>query len=215
MARKDGKDRGLFQRAGSPDWWIRWSCPFGHDHRERIGPKAVARDEYRRRLVAVKTQGYCLTRARQEKPVLFSEAAKRYLTWATEHRPRSATFREKALKHLGAAFHAKSLGEITRADVEAYQAARREAGAAAGTVNRERSVLSHLFTKAITWGQAKANPVTGTEREQEPAERPRPLTHAEEARLVAVLPAHYRPFVTLALHTGLRLGELRHRPGGT
>jgi integrase len=79
-----------------------------------------------------------------------------------------------------------------------------------------------LFTKAITWGLVKVNPVAGSERQAEANEKPRPLTPDEEARLFAVLPAHYKPFCTLALHTGLRLGELRHQawrdidlPGGT
>lgn len=201
--------RGVFQRGGV--WWIRWACPHGHIHREKIGPKGLAVTEYQKRKVAVKTAGLCLQDARRDKPVMFPVARDRYIAWARKERPRSVTFREKALKHLTARFGSKTLGGITRADIESYQTTRRDQGAAAGTVNRERSVLSHVFTKAITWGLVKANPASEVERFKEPAEKPRPLTQDEEARLFSVLPSHYKPFVTLALHTGLRLNELRHQ----
>jgi len=207
--RPRARARGIFERDGV--WWICWSCNQGHIHREKVGPKSLAVTEYQKRKVAVKTQGYCLTQARRDKPTLFPVAEARYLAWARKERPRSVMFREKALKHLKARFGSKTLDAITKADVEAYLTSRRDAGAAPGTVNRERSVLSHLFSKAMTWGLVKTNPVTGSERQAEANEKPRPLTPDEEAKLFAVLPAHYKPFCTLALHTGLRLGELRHQ----
>jgi integrase len=195
-------------------WWVRWVCAYGHEHKEKIGTaKSIARAFYEKRKLAVKTEGFCLTEARataaRERPVLFQDAAKRYMAWAEQERPRSVTFRAKALKHLLAAFGGVSLKDITVDHVEAYIQARRDAGAAPGTVNRERTVFGHIFTKGLKWGIVSENPVRLTERQAEPDGIPRPLTHDEERRLFTVLPAHYRPFVTLALHTGLRLGELR------
>jgi integrase len=214
MARTNGKTRGIFERPkGSEVWWVRWTCHYGHDHRQKIGPKSLAKEEYQDRRVAVRTKDYCLTRAqaarRENQPTLFADATSRYLTWAQREYPRSYSFREKALKHLVAAFGSRTLPEITTAGVEQYQVARRDAGAAPGTVNRERSVLSHLFRKAGSWGLVTHNPVVGTNKLQEPEGKPRPLTPDEEARLFMVLPEHYKAVVTLGLHTGLRLGELR------
>ncbi len=218
--------RGLFEQDGA--WWICWFCAQGHRHREKIGPKGLALTEYQKRKVAVKTQGYCLTQARRDRPTLFSIASDKYLAWARKERPRSVMFREKALKHLTKRFGGKTLDAISKADVEAYLTSRRDEGAAGGTVNRERSVLSHLFTKAITWGLAKVNPVTGSERQTEANENPRPLTLEEEARLMACLPKgkrawpYWRELVTLDVNTGLRLNEVRHQawrdidlPGGS
>jgi hypothetical protein len=209
--RPPAKARGVFERDGV--WWICWACPRGHMHREKIGPKGLALTEYQKRKVAVKTAGFCLTQARLEKPTAFQAAAERYLAWAGKERPRSVMFREKALKHLKARFGGETLDAISKPDVEAYLASRRDEGAAPGMVNRECSGLSHLFSKAITWGLVKANPVSGSDRQAERNEKPRPLMPDEKARLFAVLPEHYKPFVTLALHTGLRLGELHGTPG--
>jgi len=231
--RKRRKVRGVFLKPGKEAgvWWIRYWCHYGHRHEERIGPRALAEEMVEKRRVAVKTEDYCPTRAREAKrkakPTLFKEARARYIEWAEAKRPRSITFREKALKHLGAAFDPMPLPGITPGEVEGDQARRRAEGAAPATVNRERAVLSHLFAKAISWGLAKANPVAGTERQDEANEDPRPLTPDEETRLLACLPKgkrgwpYWREMVTLDANKGLRLGEWRHQawadidlPGG-
>jgi hypothetical protein len=50
MARKDGKDRGLFERpADSGVYWIRYAGPDGREHMEHGGTKSEARALYMRR----------------------------------------------------------------------------------------------------------------------------------------------------------------------
>ena len=37
------------RRGQRGDWWIRWTCPHGHLHREQAGPKSLAQKEAERR----------------------------------------------------------------------------------------------------------------------------------------------------------------------
>jgi integrase len=212
MARVGGRDRGLFQRRGQEAWWIRYACALGHDHVERIGPKSLARSIYQQRKVSVKTEGFCLAQARdrrrREREISFRHVAQRYLTWAEEHRPRSMKFRRTGMSFLIPYFGDTPLQDINRDKIDAYLRQRAQSSKPA-TCNKDRALLSHVFSQAIRWGLVESNPVRGTDRRHEDNEAPRPLSRDEEARLLAVLPERYRPIVVLAIHTGLRLGELR------
>ena len=55
MARRNGKDRGLFERPmGSSIWWIHYHDANGRKHRERGGNKTEARALYMRRKTEIK-----------------------------------------------------------------------------------------------------------------------------------------------------------------
>ena len=211
MARASGKDRGLFQKNGV--WWIRWTCPYGHEHREKGGSKSLARQLYERRKTAARHDGFCLDEARarqkREENSSFAKVSEQYLAWARERKPRSISFRQVALNRLNESFGSRQLASLTTQDVERHQKRRRKEGVTPATINRERTVLSHLFTMAMKWKLVEHNPVKDTEKLREDNVNPRPLSEEEEQRLFAVLPAHYKPIVTFALHTGLRLGELQ------
>ena len=210
MARPGGKDRGIFERPkNSGIWWICFSCPFGHIHREKVGPKSLARSEYERKKVRVRTEKYCPTQERNKpRPTLFQDMAKDYLTWAKINQ-KSFKSTKSSMKHLKEHFHGKMMGEINPRKIEAYKAAR-AAKVAPATVNRELALLRHMFTMAITWGKAEANPVKEVKFFRESNGVVRYLTNQEEEKLFATLPEKYKAVVGLALQTGLRMGELRN-----
>ena len=68
-----------------------------------------------------------------------------------------------------------------------------------------------MFSLAIDQGLAIHNPCQKVKRYREDNERNRYLSDEEETRLLAVLigpRAALRPLVVLAIHTGMRRGEL-------
>lgn len=50
-----GRDRGIFERPkGSGIWWVRYPDNFGRIHREKVGPKGLAKTVYAKRKVQVR-----------------------------------------------------------------------------------------------------------------------------------------------------------------
>jgi integrase/recombinase XerD len=213
MARPGGKDRGLFQRKGSKDWWIRWQCHLGHDHQEKIGTKSFARHMHALRRTQVKEQKFCLAiereKRRRDEQARFDQVAERYLAWAEQHRPRSVNFRRTALGHLLRHFEGMPMAKIGKQDVEKLIQSLLDSGLSPGSINRCRSVLSHIFVKAQDWDLCDHNPVHRSTHLREDSIAPRPLTDAEEQALFAALPENLQPIILMALHTGLRLNEIR------
>ena len=105
------------------------------------------------------------------------------------------------------------LNTLTPMQVHGYSMTRRAEGAAAATVNREVGLLS----ATINWGRRTLgwkidNPATA-QRLSTPSGRNRWLTQTEAAKLLAAVrqeprAAHLVDFILLALHTGMRTGEL-------
>lgn len=100
------------------------------------------------------------------------------------------------------------LDDIQRSDGEMYLREREGAGAKKGTLERERVLLKGLFKAAIDDGKIEKNPF-GAIRAYKPEPRTRVMTRDEEARIRADILPHWDRFITVAVTTGLRAGELR------
>ena len=94
--------------------------------------------------------------------------------------------------------------------IEQYKAKRIGAGRAQATVNRKLSVLSKVFTLAVRHEKADLNPCQGVQRFALDNERVRYLTDDEEHRLFQAMGDNQqlKDNVTVALHTGMRRGEI-------
>src|SRR5207244_11926836 len=111
----------------------------------------------------------------------------------------------------------KTMDEISPILIEKYKRDRRLSKTVRGTdrapstVNRELELLSKIFSLAIDQGLAIQNPCQKVKRFREDNERNRYLSDEEEPRLLSMLTgprASLRPLVVLAIHTGMRRGEL-------
>ena len=76
------------------------------------------------------------------------------------------------------------------------------------TVNRELSLLKHMFSKAIEWGKCKENPAKKVKKLKGEVKRVRFLMPDEVQTLLSSCADYLRPIVTLAVHTGMRKGEI-------
>lgn len=148
---------------------------------------------------------------------LFSDFVEKvYLPWS---RSNKRTFRDDVLncKVLCQYFGGKSFIQISPLLVEKFKRERRDSVTRYGrqrrpaSVNRELATLSRIFSLAIDNGILVSNPCRKVRKLRENNERKRYLTFEEETRLMAALTGlrfHIKPLVTVAIHTGMRKGEL-------
>ena len=118
-----------------------------------------------------------------------------------------------AIRHLRGYFSGRELTGIKAADVRGYVEHRRVALVCNTTINRELCVLSAAINYARReWEWEIPNPVSGRKL-KEPEGRMRWITRAEAERLIHAAQlepqaAHLPDFIRMALHTGMRKGEL-------
>jgi hypothetical protein len=191
------------------DWYIRYTDQHGKLRKERVGPRNLAIELYRKRKTEVR-EGRFFPEVTQPRIVLFEEIAEDFLAYSLEHK-KSAAHDEARMSRLKRTFGERAVGEIGPQEVEQLRAALGKELSAA-SVNRHLALLKATFNRAMRADPPKAdrNPVRGVKLLKENNERVRVLTDAEEGRLLAALPDYLHPFVVVALHTGMRRGELAH-----
>lgn len=113
--------------------------------------------------------------------------------------------------HLKPFFKDKPIAKITSYDIERYKKHRLENGAKPGTINRELSALSHLYTKATEWNWIDHRPFT-IKRLKEGRGRIVYLTTEQIERLLEAAKNdqnnYIYPFIVIGLETSMRKMEI-------
>lgn len=199
-----------YRRADSPIYWVSYTDASGARVRRATGTtdkKEAEALEAKWKLATHNTKQWGTEPVRT-----FDELMLNYLK-ATGPNRRSTRHVVPATKRLYAAFTGRELHTITGPEVRQYITARREAGAAASTINKEVGLLSAAINYARReWDWKLDNPAQGR-RQREPEGRLRWINRAEAVALIRAAEAvkrapHLADFITLALHTGCRSGEL-------
>ena len=121
---------------------------------------------------------------------------------------RSQSTARGRIAHLTACFgRAARAAALTTYQIRQYQLARRAAGAATGTVNRETSALHRMCTLAVHWGWLDTVPGF-PDRLRENPPRQGFFEHPEYLAVRAHLPAPWQDILDLAYYSGWRKNEI-------
>ena len=187
-------------------WWILYYVE-GKRHREKVGRRSDAVALYQRRKTDAR-MGIKMPEIRPRRAVLFEEIAADALVYSKEHKASYRGDRATVVKLLPV-FGKTPLDEITPQTIKAYLDTRDDLKKT--TINRYRGTLSMIFQEAIRNGKAKTNPARLVRLYKEENSRVRFISYEEEATIRTIIrercPIH-EPELTLALETGMRLGEL-------
>jgi integrase len=185
-------------------WYIDYYAD-GKRYREVVGRnrKSAERALAKREVQVAEDRFLDLALKRQ---VRFDQLILQYLEYAKVNKL-SWDRDQRSIKVLNRWFADKLLNQITALAIEKFKNQRRqEVGPA--TVNRELACLKGMFSKAIQWDMASANPVKMVKLFKENPGRTRYLQNDEIIRLLQEAAKHLRPILIVALYTGMRKGEI-------
>ena len=155
--------------------------------------------------------------------ITFKELSVEYLGWAK--RQRSFKSKELLVNQLVTIFGKYPLRMFNTKVLEQYQTTRLQKGKKVvkegkelvevankpATINRHIATIKHMFTKAVEWELVEENilkKIRKVKLLEENNRRLRYLSKEECANLINECSEHLKPIVTLALHTGMRRGEI-------
>ena len=137
----------------------------------------------------------------------FSAFADEYVRARTPDIPASIRSVRGTVVAAAAVFGAVPIDKVETLHIERFKTRRLES-VAPGTARRDLAVLNGLFRAAMRYKVRKDNPCTDVRvAKYQEAER-RVLTFDDERRLLEAAASHVRPFIVVAINTGLRLSEL-------
>jgi integrase len=188
---------------------VRWRGPDGREvNVRRVSPLQTRRgaEEFERQLRASLLAGTYGTET-AEVPTL-EAFSNRFLEWSKTHnKPSTLAAKEAILRgHLVPALGHLRLDAVNAVEVERYKSLKLSEKLTAKTVNNHLAVLGKLLSLAVELGVVERAARLRKLRAEKRA--PAFLDFEEADRLTQAAPVRWRCVLTVALRTGLRIGEL-------
>jgi len=210
------KANGIYERKGKNDvtYYIRYQFQLT-DIKERVGRKSrgftreMAKDALKARLGEIAQGRFNLEKTR--KPIPFSKLAERYREYGASTK-RAWDDEKHITERFATLFGETPLAQITTWQIEKWKAERGKE-IKPGSVNRQLTVIKHMFKMAVEWGMTLTNPASAVKRFPVNDQRTRFLIGDEIQAILKECESQITspwllPLVTLALNTGMRQGEL-------
>ncbi len=230
MARKGGKDRGLFERPkGSGVWWINYVGSDRREHIERGGTKTDARALLARRKTEIADGtwkapyghgAHAVNGSRRPaaaSTLTLGAFARRWLEERAPHLTPQVGYNYRGLVTKWLLPHRlarMTLKEISDGDIATLvNELRRTPGAGGrplspGRINAVLKLLRSVFRVARRRKLVADNPMEYVDRLREPRPEVDPLDLNEVSRLLSAALGWERSFLTVLLFTGMRPGEV-------
>lgn len=203
---------GVFLRHST--YWMSYTAN-GIRHRESCNTsnKREAEQRLASRITAV-TEGRFFD-IKKTTPVLFKDFVNRYIAEHSKINKKSWEHDLFRLRDLMVSFGGRYLHEITVADIAKFKAQQMQTKAlrlgrpiCTATINRKLALLKAILNKAVDWEVLEDNPCRKIKLFRENNTRDRFLSREEFNRLLTECKGELLQLVTIAVHTGLRKGEI-------
>jgi integrase len=198
---------GVYYRKDRGAWWVSYTDAQGRRQREAVvahtRPQAVAA----RAALMTKAERDRVLGVREASDITLADLLARYKRYQKARlRPTTFARLDGILETLKGNLPQRAK-EISRKTVADYVAARTE-DVAAGTIQKEISVLKHALRLAVEWELLNSNPAQGAKLPKLPEGRTRYLSPTELRAALEAAPEWMRAPMALAAFTGMRRGEL-------
>ncbi|MBP9854916.1 MAG: site-specific integrase [Candidatus Omnitrophica bacterium] len=192
-------------------WGISYLNPQGKRIRKIVSPYKETAQKILKKIETQLIEGKYLDINDEEKEtadISFKEFSLRYIDMHIKLHNKNHYGQKGTVQLLINHFNDQRLNEIDRCAIQSFMA-KRIKEIKPSSVNREISMLSSMYNRAIEWGVYKgSNPAKGIKKLPENNQRTRWLTRDEQSRLLNQCHGLTKVIVLIALNSGMRWREI-------
>lgn len=196
----------VYQREKGGNWYVDYTYQ-GRRFREMIGTSKKMAESVLAKRISEAVEGRHLDMAKDVR-IQFDDFCELYRKNHIESNQRTGNSHRNGLKKLKFFFGKKIFSDIKTMDIERYKQARLLEKVAPSTINRDLALLRSMCNRSVEWGYCQKSLMKGVRLYRENNQRLRYLEKEEIDRLLRNSSYILRFIILIAVHTGMRKGEI-------